>query len=69
MSLSPEVRNIMNILAGLAHNDTERDVIESTIESHSALPDHEVQNFLNELRSRGLVREVLPRSNSAKFKL
>jgi hypothetical protein len=69
VSLSPQVRNILNILAELAQNDTERDVIESSIISRSALPDFEVQNSLNELRSRGLAREVLPRPAGVEFKL
>lgn len=69
MSLSPEVRNILNILAELAQNDIERDVIESSIISRSALPDFEAQNSLNELRSRSLAREVLPRPTGVEFKL
>jgi hypothetical protein len=69
MSLSSEVRNILNIIAELAQNDTDRDVIESSIIARSALPDFDVQNSLNELRSRGLVREVLPRPAGVEFKL
>ena len=44
MSLSPEVRNILNIIAELAQNDINRDVIESSIIARSALPDFDVQN-------------------------
>ena len=69
MSLSPEVRNILNIIAELAQNDINRDVIESSIIARSALPDFDVQNSLNELRSRGLVKEVLPRPAGIGFKL
>jgi hypothetical protein len=69
MSLSPEVRNILNIIAELAQNDINRDVIESSIIARSALPDFDVQNSLNELRSKGLVKEVLPRPTGVEFKL
>ena len=69
MSLSPEVRNILNIITELAQNDINRDVIESSIIARSALPDFDVQNSLNELRSKGLIREVLPRPAGVEFKL
>lgn len=69
MSLSPEVRNIMNIITELAQNDINRDVIESSIIARSALPDFDVQNSLNELRSKGLIKEVLPRPPGVEFKL
>jgi hypothetical protein len=69
MSLSPEVRNILNIITELAQNDINRDVIESSIIARSALPDFDVQNSLNELRSKGLIKEVLPRPAGVEFKL
>ena len=59
----------MHIISELAQNDIGRDVIESAIIARSALPDFDVQNSLNELRSRGLVREVLPRPSGVEFKL
>jgi hypothetical protein len=45
------------------------DVIESSIIARSALPDFDVQNSLNELRSKGLIKEVLPRPAGIEFKL
>jgi hypothetical protein len=69
MSFSPEVRNILNIITELAQNDINRDVIESSIIARSALPDFDVQNSLNELRSKGLIKEVLPRPAGVEFKL
>ncbi|HZA69591.1 MAG TPA: hypothetical protein VE548_07805 [Nitrososphaeraceae archaeon] len=39
MSLSSEIRNILNIIAELAQNDIDRDVIESSIIARSALTD------------------------------
>ena len=58
MSMSPGLRNVLDILAELAHNDTETDVSESNIISQSGLPKSEVQIYLNELESRRLAEEV-----------
>jgi hypothetical protein len=69
MSISPGLRNVLNILAELAQNDIDRDVFESSIVSRSGLPEFEVQNYLNELKSRGLAKEVGPRPGGADFKL
>ena len=46
------LRNVLDILVELAHNDTETDVFESNIISQSVLPKSEVQIYLNELESR-----------------
>jgi hypothetical protein len=66
MSTSPGLRQVLNILAELAHNDVEKDVFESNIISQSGLPDFEVQNYLNELESRALAKEVKPRPSGKK---
>ena len=58
MSMSPGLRNVLDILAELAHNDTETDVSESNIISQSGLPKSEVQIYLNELESRRLAEAV-----------
>ena len=47
--MSPGLRNVLDILAELAHNDTETDVSESSIISQSGIPRSEVQIYLNEL--------------------
>ena len=52
MSMSQGLRNVLDILAELAHNDTETDVFESNIISQSGIPRSEVQIYLNELESR-----------------
>ncbi len=52
MSMSQGLRNVLDILAELAHNDTETDVFESNIISQSVLPKSEVQIYLNELESQ-----------------
>ena len=67
--MSPGLRNVLDILADLAHNDTESDVSESNIISQSGLPKSEVQIYLNELESRRLAEEVRPRPSGADFRL
>jgi hypothetical protein len=44
--MSPGLRHVLDILADLAHNDTESDVSESNIISQSGLPRSEVQIYL-----------------------
>ena len=68
MSMSPGLRNVLDILAELAHNDTETDVFESNIILQSGLPKSEVQIYLNELESRHLAEEVRPRPSGADFR-
>jgi hypothetical protein len=69
MSMSPGLRNVLDILAELSHNDTETDVSESNIISQRRLPKSEVQIYLNELESRCLAEEVRPRPSGADFRL
>ena len=59
--MSPGLRNVLDILSELAHNDTKTDVSESDIISQSGIPQSEVQIYLNELESRHLIEEVRPR--------
>ena len=65
--MSTGLRDVLTILAELAHNNTETDVFESNIISQSELPKSEVQIYLNELESRRLAEEVRPRPGSAGF--
>ena len=67
--MSPGLRNVLDILAELAHNDIETDVIESNIISQSGLPKSEVQIYLNELESRRFAEEVRPRPSGVDFRL
>ena len=69
MSMSQGLRNVLDILAELAHNDTETDVFESNIISQSVLPKSEVQIYLNELESRRFAEEVRPRPSGTDFRL
>jgi DNA-binding IclR family transcriptional regulator len=67
--MSQGLRNVLDILAELARNDTETDVSESNIISQSMLPKSEVQIYLNELESRRVAEEVRPRPSGADFRL
>ena len=64
--MSPGLRNVLDILAELAHNDTEIDVSESNIISQGVPPRSEVQIYLNELQSRHFGEEVRPRPSDVK---
>ena len=64
--MSPGLRNVLDILAELAHNDTERDVFESNIISQSGIPRSEVQIYL---QSRRFAEEVRPRPTGVDFRL
>jgi DNA-binding IclR family transcriptional regulator len=59
--MSPGLRNVLDILAELAHNHTETDVSENNIILQSGIPRSEVQIYLNELESRSLAEEIRPR--------
>jgi DNA-binding IclR family transcriptional regulator len=67
--MSQGLRNVLDILAELARNDTETDVSESNVISQSMLPKSEVQIYLNELESRRVAEEVRPRPSGADFRL
>jgi DNA-binding IclR family transcriptional regulator len=67
--MSQGLRNVLDILAELAHNDTETDVSESNIISQSVLPKSEVQIYLNELESRHFAEKVRPRPSGVDFRL
>ena len=69
MSMSRGLRNVLDILAELAHNDTEADVFESNLVSKSGVPKSEVQIYLNELESRCLAEEVQRRPSGVDFRL
>ena len=67
--MSPGLGNVLDVLAELAHNDTETDVFESNIISQSGLPKSEAQIYLNELESRRFAEEVRPSPSGTDFRL
>lgn len=55
--LREELRNILNIVADLSHNNTNASVKDiGVIEEAKPLPAHEVRNHLDELESLGLIK-------------
>jgi hypothetical protein len=69
MTIRSELKKILDIVADLAENDVKKDVLETGIIAHSGLSDFEVRNHLNELEWLRLVKEALPRSSHADFRL
>jgi hypothetical protein len=69
MSKSQGLRNVLDILAEYAHNDSETDSFESNIILQRGLPKSAVQIYLNELESRRLAEEVRPRPSGEDFRL
>ena len=56
--LQDDLRNILNIIADLANNNTEHAVFDHAIIAESSnLPPYEIRNYLDELKSIGLIQE------------
>ena len=67
--LKPELRKILTIVADLTHNNTEASVQNNAIIEQLELPSHEVNNYLDELKSMNLIRETIPRPAGSNFNL
>jgi predicted transcriptional regulator len=65
--LREELRNILNIIADISENNTETDVYDHAIIKRANLPPSEVNKYVNELRSLGLIIEVFPRPDGISF--
>lgn len=60
---------ILGIVARLAHNDVNKEVLETDIIEQSELPESEVRNHLNELEWLHLAKEASPKASRAEFRL
>lgn len=60
---------ILGIVAKLAHNDVNNEVLETDIIEQSELPESEVRSHLNELEWLHLAKEASPKANRAEFRL
>ena len=60
---------ILGIVAKLAHNDVNKEVLERDIIEQSELPESEVRNHLNELEWLHLAKEASPKASRAEFRL
>ena len=56
MPIRRELRNILTIIADLAHNNANSSVFDTAVSKRSGLPPYEVYNYLNELDSLGLIK-------------
>lgn len=68
MVKGPDLK-ILGIIAKLAQNDVNKDVLETEIIALSELSESEVRNHLNELEWLHLAKEALPKSSRAEFRL
>jgi predicted transcriptional regulator len=57
--LRPDLRKILTIIADLSHNNTEASIQNNKIVKESQLLPHEVNNYLDELKSKDLIKELL----------
>lgn len=60
---------ILGIVAKLAHNDVNKEVLETDIFEQSELPESEVRSHLNELEWLHLAKEASPKASRAEFRL
>ena len=60
---------ILGIVAKLAHNDVNKEVLETDIIELSELSESGVRNHLNELEWLHLAKEASPKASRAEFRL
>ena len=60
---------ILSIVAKLAHNDVNKEVLETDIIELSERSESEVRNHLNELEWLHLAKEASPKASRAEFRL
>ena len=60
---------ILSIVAKLAHNDVNKEVLETDIIELSELSESGVRNHLNELEWLHLAKEASPKASRAEFRL
>ena len=56
MPIRRELRNVLTLIADLAHNNANSSVFDTAVSKRSGLPPYEVYNYLNELDSLGLIK-------------
>ena len=60
---------ILSIIAKLAHNDVNKEILETDIIALSELLEPEVRNHLNKLEWLHLAKEASPKASRAEFRL
>lgn len=61
MSMKDELRRILTIISDLTHNDTNSSVKDTEIIAEANRQSEEIEKYLNELQSLGLIKEDSPR--------
>ena len=56
MAINHLLRNILIIIADLSHNDVNTNIFDTSVVDYSNLPSAEVNNYLVELSSLGLIK-------------
>jgi len=57
MSMKDELRRILTIISDLTHNDTNSSVKDTEIIAQANRQSEEIEKYLNELQSLGLIKE------------
>ena len=57
MSMKDELRRILTIISDLTHNDINSNVKDTKIIAEANLQSEDVEKYLNELQSLGLIKE------------
>jgi predicted transcriptional regulator len=69
MSMKDELRRILTIISDLTHNDINSNVKDTKIIAEGNLQSKDVEKYLNELQSLGLIKEDSSKSDSLDYRL
>ncbi len=69
MSMSDELRRILTIISDLTHNDINSNVKDTKIIAEGNLQSKDVEKYLNELQSLGLIKEDSSKSDGLDYRL
>ena len=69
MSMKDELRRILTIISDLTHNDINSNVKDTKIIAEDNLQSKDVEKYLNELQSLGLIKEDSSKSDGLDYRL
>ena len=69
MSMKDELRRILTIISDLTHNNINSNVKDTKIIAEGNLQSKDVEKYLNELQSLGLIKEDSSKSDSLDYRL
>ncbi len=69
MSMKDELRRILTIISDLTHNDINSNVKDTKIIAEGNLQSKDVEKYLNELQSLGLIKEDSSKSDGLDYRL